>query len=414
MAIDVIVLDGDQRSALAVVRSLGAGGKKVAVGSERPRSLAAASRYVSAQFCYPSPYLNPDGFFQRLKEYLSKQPAAVLMPMTDITLAETLKRQQQGELIANLPFVAYHRYMAASNKTNILKLADYLGVPKPRTVFAGCAPDEALARLDECTRLGFPMVIKPAYSRVRTNCGWRSLNVRYAVSRNALRRELQALDLRDQDVLLQERIEGHGIGIFLLMKDGETIAKFAHKRIREKPPSGGVSVVSESIEPPADALTAAEKILRHLSWTGVAMVEFKRDRRDNQLKLMEVNARFWGSLQLAITSGVDFPYLLFKMATGEKFERQADYKVGVRLRWELGDLDHLLLRLRKSSSKLCLPSDAPSRSSVLKDFILDFGTWSTRNEVFRWDDPCPLFVEIREYLGALLRSLRYKSSMSPL
>jgi predicted ATP-grasp superfamily ATP-dependent carboligase len=52
---------------------------------------------------------------------------------------------------------------------------------------------------------------------------------------------------------------------------------------------------------------------------GVAMVEFKLDRRKgNAAKLIDVNGRFWGSLQLAILSGVDFPYYLYQLAVGDR------------------------------------------------------------------------------------------------
>jgi predicted ATP-grasp superfamily ATP-dependent carboligase len=85
------------------------------------------------------------------------------------------------------------------------------------------------------------------------------------------------------------------------------------------------------------------RLLRALQWYGVAMVEFKVDPRDNQPKLMELNPRFWGSLALAIHAGVDFPYLLYKMAMGEEFDPALDYKEGVRCRWLLpGDILHFL------------------------------------------------------------------------
>ena len=99
---------------------------------------------------------------------------------------------------------------------------------------------------------------------------------------------------------------------------------------------------------------AAVKILEKVQWTGVAMVEFKIDREKNIAMLLEVNARFWGSLQLAISSGVDFPYLLFRLAIGEKIDIPDRYKIGLKSRWELGDLDHLLIRLFKKSSTLNL------------------------------------------------------------
>jgi len=69
-----------------------------------------------------------------------------------------------------------------------------------------------------------------------------------------------------------------------------------------------------------------------MAWHGVAMVEFKVSA-DGTPYLMEVNARFWGSLQLAIDAGVDFPWLLYQLATGRDVESDDDYVTGVKSRW---------------------------------------------------------------------------------
>ena len=61
--------------------------------------------------------------------------------------------------------------------------------------------------------------------------------------------------------------------------------------------------------------------------------------------LMEINARFWGSLQLAVSCGVDFPYLLAQSMLGREPSHHGGYVEGRRCRWLLGDLDHLYLRL---------------------------------------------------------------------
>ena len=50
-----------------------------------------------------------------------------------------------------------------------------------------------------------------------------------------------------------------------------------------------------------------------MDFYGVAELDFVNDSRDNTPKLMEINPRFWGSLQGAISEGVDFPFLLHKL-----------------------------------------------------------------------------------------------------
>jgi predicted ATP-grasp superfamily ATP-dependent carboligase len=108
------------------------------------------------------------------------------------------------------------------------------------------------------------------------------------------------------------------------------------------PVQGGPSTLREGVEHP-QVMELGLSLLKSLNWTGVGMVEFKVDPRDGVPKLMEVNPRFWGSLQLAIVSEVDFPYLILKMARGESFAPILRYPVGRRCRWLLfGDILHFL------------------------------------------------------------------------
>jgi predicted ATP-grasp superfamily ATP-dependent carboligase len=137
---------------------------------------------------------------------------------------------------------------------------------------------------------------------------------------------------------------------------GKPVAFFAHKRLREKPPSGGVSVLSESVEVPPNLYDMGRRILDHVQWHGVAMVEFKV-ADDGTPYLMEVNARFWGSLQLAIDAGVDFPWLLYQLAQAKTLKEMQSYTVGVRNRWLLGDLLHLFLVLKRDTRLQVTPTE---------------------------------------------------------
>jgi hypothetical protein len=128
------------------------------------------------------------------------------------------------------------------------------------------------------------------------------------------------------------------------------------------------------------------------------MVEFKIDERGGVARILEANARFWGSLELAVSAGVDFPYLLFRMATGERIGESTGYRVGLKMRWELGDLDHLWIRLFRNPAGLSLPAGSPSRPSVLANFVADLFRRSVRNEVLRLQDARPFLHELGRYV----------------
>ena len=90
-------------------------------------------------------------------------------------------------------------------------------------------------------------------------------------------------------------------------------------------------------------MASGKELLDALNWHGVAMVEFKREERTGHLYLMEINPKFWGSLDLALASGVNFPVLDVCMALGEDIPYSEDYQVGLKFYWPLdGEIRHIL------------------------------------------------------------------------
>jgi predicted ATP-grasp superfamily ATP-dependent carboligase len=195
--------------------------------------------------------------------------------------------------------------------------------------------------------------------------------------------------------LVQRFVPGHGAGIFALYGTSGPVAWFAHRRIREKPPSGGVSVLSESVRPGAVLQGDAERLLNTVGWWGPAMIEF-RIASDGTPFLMEINGRLWGSLQLSIDAGIDFPALILRLARGEVLQQQPDYLIGRRLRWLLGDVDNLLLQLRDGLS-------ATQKLSAVRNFLASFLDPCVRQEVFRWSDPRPAGIELARWIKDLSR-----------
>lgn len=393
ISMNVMMVDSQFKSSLACARSLGSKGIPVRIFLEDYPSLSSSSKYIK-EILHQSNGKSMDSVTNK------SQDQCMLFPMTDISMIRCFEDQETGTSKYVLPFESYEAYKQLSNKSNLFHMAQELDICCPKTFFSpGKNIDPDFEKF--LSQITFPAVLKPSLSRILTSEGWVNTGVKYSRTLDEFRLVTNKFPFNSYSFLIQERIQGPGVGIFLLTHNGQPKAFFAHRRIREKPPSGGVSVVCESIEPPKEALDAAKLLFERVGWTGVGMVEFKMDKRDNRPKLMEVNARFWGSLQLAISAGVDFPYLLYNMALGQDCSGPDAYKIGLRSRWELGDLDHLLIRMKNKSSSLSLPEDAPSRPRVLFDFCLDFFRPSVKNEVFRWSDPRPFLYELKEYVQDL-------------
>jgi predicted ATP-grasp superfamily ATP-dependent carboligase len=401
------VTDGDERPALAVTRSLARHGVSVIVGAAGPTSLASRSRGCARHVTYPSPHRHPEQFDRFLLDFVRRERVSVVVPITDVTTHLVSRNRRVLLPHAAVAAPSFEAFDAIADKTLLLDRAAAAGVPVPRTAFV----DSVTTLRGALAHLEYPVVVKPFRSRIRVNGGWLATSVRYARSEAELVALYQTTEyLARYPSMVQERIVGPGTGLFVLCDHGRIRAEFAHRRLREKPPSGGVSVLAESIPVDPGLRDQAERLLSALGWHGVAMLEYKRDARTNRPYLMEINGRFWGSLQLAIDAGVDFPVLAFQLALGCPPGPRPAYRVGIRSRWLLGDLDHLIARLRGTDAGT-LPGGAPSRGRVVADFLKAAGR-GLRYDVVRLSDPAPFLHELSQYLRDALGGALRKTPLA--
>ena len=388
MTARVLVTDGEQRAALAIVRSLGRAGHEVFAGSASGRSLAGASRYARAEFRLPAPLRAPAQYADAVAEAVRGHDVNVVLPVTEAALLALLPARER--IAAVMPFVDLERFEAASDKRRLLSVASELGIAIPRQRLVSTRAEAYALAGGE---LRFPLVLKPSRSVVGGGPRGRlQVGVSHASGDVELRTRVDEIADASFPLLVQERIVGPGVGIFLLVWEGRLVATFAHRRIREKPPSGGVSVYRESVAADPVLVQRSRALLDRFDWTGLAMIEYKVAADTGTPYLMEINGRFWGSLQLAIDAGVDFPGLLTALALGEHPNPVTEYQAGIRSRWFWGDVDHLLARLRRSPAELALPPGTPGRWRAVRDFLAAWGR-ADQEEILRRDDPRPFLRE---------------------
>jgi predicted ATP-grasp superfamily ATP-dependent carboligase len=390
----VLVTDGEQRAALALVRSLGRAGHRVFACASRDRSIAGASRYCRSAARVADPLTDPEAFLSDVARLVREWEIDVLIPVTEAALLSLLPaRTRLGG--AEIPFADIETVRRVSDKALVLEVAPRFGIGVPEQ---WVLPGPGVLTEEIGRALRFPLVVKPSRS-VGEESGRRvKVDVRYAADRAQLAARLAEMDPAAYPLLLQRRVTGAGVGVFLLLWEGKTLAVFSHRRIREKPPSGGVSVYRESIPADPSLVARSRALLEHFEWQGVAMVEYKIDEASGVPYLMEINGRFWGSLQLAIDAGVDFPVLLLSAMAGERPAPVTQYRTGVRSRWWWGDVDHLIARLRPSADGADPRGGAPGRWRAIRDFLT---LWrpGDRNEMLRADDPRPFLRETIEWLA---------------
>ena len=293
--IDAVVTQGWGRIAYNIVRSLGRKGIKVALGADEYRGMAAVSRYTGLTFTHPSFVIQPVDFVKSVRESLIRYKPKVYIPSDQEILAIARYRELFDDLNVEIPISSFEILKKLHKKNELTKLASQIGIPTPETIVP--RNQQELMEFAQC--YGDPIVVKRLSSSA-------SRGVFY----------VDGVDLESSaaspvrnipfgDFLVQKYVKGVGYGVSMLFNHGKLRAKFTHKRLREKLATGGISTLRMSTVNPL-LEDYAEQIFRHVNFHGVAMAEFKYDEESRQAWLIEVNPRFWGSLALAIQSGVDF------------------------------------------------------------------------------------------------------------
>lgn len=325
----ILVTDAHLGSAVAVIQALGRRGDAVIAASSDTSSPGFYSRYARERLVYPPADSHPEAMVEALLDGVRSRAVDLVVPVSDAALVPVSEARERFEPHTALAVADRAALAAARDKLATLETASRLAVPTPRSALV----TTALEARREAAHLGWPVVLKPQRSLVTDGSGSVELKVAYAGGFASLERHMRRLEGLCP-VLLQEYYVGEAVGVELLAHEGRPLAAFQHRRLREVPITGGASSFRESVPLDPVLYDHATRLLEEMSWTGLAMVEFKIG--EDGPRLMEINGRIWGSLPLAIKSGMDFPGRmadLFLQGPPPQHEPPAtSYSVGVRSR----------------------------------------------------------------------------------
>jgi predicted ATP-grasp superfamily ATP-dependent carboligase len=332
----VLVTDADALHSLCIVRSLGAKGMKVSLGSlRRIFSLSFYSKFCRERIIYPSPGHAPE-FVDFMVDLVKRKNFDIFLPVRSTVTPLIAEHAEKFKPFVNFLLPSAESMRVANNKELTFRFAEKIGIPVPKTVYPQTFSDIEKAAKD----FRYPVVTKMAFGSGSRGLAY--LNSKDDLLKFAERNLKGESELAKNRWIVQEYIQGPGCGFFSIFDRGEPKAIFMHRRIREYPVTGGPSVLAASYYHPR-LKELGLKLLRALNWNSVAMVEFKLDVKDNEFKLMEVNPRFWGSLNLPVACGVDFPYYYCLLSMKRDFKPVFKYREGIKFRWLFpGDFMHLL------------------------------------------------------------------------
>lgn len=374
----MLVTDSALRPALSTIRCLGRHGVRiVAVDHDRggEEDLGGVSRYVDQSVRVPSNHTDPEGFLDAIVELAADCDVVFPIGMHSIKpVARHRDRFQNGHRIALPPWSTIER---ADRTRDLLALAAALDIPVPRTV----TPADFETMEELCEKAPLPAIVK-----LGVEAGL-APGHRYRIVRTPgeLRTAVSHFQSYTDAPLVQELLTGPGVGFEALYDfDSKPVAGFCHRRLRQYPLDGGPSTYCVGVRLP-ELEVLGRRLLDALSWIGLAMVEFKYDERTGVPKLMEINPRPWGSMELPIRSGLEFPWLVFRLARDGRVEPPASPASGVRLRFLLSDLQAARAELRRRPGW--------RRSLSILGSLVDP---RVREGVLSFRDPRPSLVHLRK------------------
>ena len=393
-----IVLDGNLKHALCVVRSLGKEGVRVFCGAERSTAMSRYSRYCVKGFTYTSPKVDQAAFIQEViaeAKELGDKP--VLYAMSDATWLSLWQHKTEIDAVATVLWPSDHAIEIGFDKGATYSEARLLGIP----IIDSWLRERKEEVVQVAEVLEYPAVVKTRRSVTWHDGKGVSGTARFVHDKEELLQVFQEIvETTGEAPLIQRFIKGEEYGVEMLVTDGRVIAETIHHRIRSLSPTGGASVVKETIgdsELTESMCAHAYTLAKELFWNGPMMVEFKLDSDSKEVLLMEINGRWWGSLPLAAAAGVDFPYLYYELATGaRKAEGMIKAEEDVTTRHFLGDVVHLL-RVFFARDKM-RPVLYPGRRKAWRDFLKS--PQGTKSDVWSWSDTRP---GIMEYIDAVAK-----------
>ncbi len=322
-----IVLGGGV-TALSLARSLAAAGVVVDV-LDVPRSPARFSRsvrrFVDAGGEQPQ---------RTMLDHLRRdRSGAVLLAGSDEGIELIARHRAELEDLGHRPVEGDdHALMRMLDKSQTYELAREHGIAAPR-VFT-LRSDEELEHA--IAHIQFPCVAKPVLSHVFARRTGSGSKVELIETPAKLRERVSALRGQGVEMLVTEVIIGASdefVSYYgYLEPDGSSQLTFTKRKLRQQPPGFGIGTYHETTRDP-EVAAAGLDFLRAAGVRGLGNVEFKRDSRGGELKLIECNVRFTMSNELIRAAGIDLALFCYCRTVGLQPPSVDTYTVGMTL-WD--------------------------------------------------------------------------------
>jgi len=379
----VLVIGVSTQIGLEIIRSLGRQGIDVyALGSGK-WDIGFFSRYTKRKFLVS--FSPEEEFIKKLIHILKNHPEIeTIFAIAERMLVRLNKYRDELEKYVKIPWPSQEILDFALDRRKTIKIAKSLNIPVPETIFLDCFED-----IEKAKNLSFPVITKPALRNfshpIQDVLDFR---VKYFENYKDLKEHIKHFEKYNWFPMVQTCCQGEEIGFAIIMAQGEAVTCFQYHNEHLSPVKGGVPILRRSL--PIDPMIKkySIRLLKEIGWQGVAEIDYIRDHRDGQFKLLEINPRFWGGTPLPSKAGLSFPWLLYKSLIKEEKFYTEDYQIGIRCALLGGEITRTLELIRDKDSSFGI-----SKLKAVLQFLKLFVDPYTKFDIQDKEDFLPGFLD---------------------
>ena len=335
-----------------------------------------------------------EGVQERWLTWLTQRAGAgnVLLPCDDDSLELLARNRERLVSLGYRPIEANDEVvLALLDKNETYARARRLGVPTPSTALL--RPEDDVATVAES--MAFPLALKPRHSHLFQRHFGLARKVFLAENRIELARYAERMGDLGLEMLVTEVIPGaddayHSYYTYV-DEEGKPLFDLTKHKLRQYPVGFGLATY-HVIDRNEATIELGVRFVRGMGVRGIACVEFKRDARDGQLKLIECNHRFTAGYEIVRHAGIDVALLAYSRAAGRPDPPLGSYRTGVSM-WHPVE-------------------DMRAFASYRRSGELTLGGWlrsiARRQHfpMFSWRDPKPSLASISRFPMQFVRRLR--------
>ena len=330
-----ILVLGDYRQTIVVVRSLARSGYIVALGTSNPQSSTTLSRYVSEVWIYD--HNSNEHFYSQLEGYLRATKPDFVFMVGETQLRSIARAASRFDPLAAWVTPAWKVAERCLDKNSMYLLTRQLGIPTLDWI--EFTDPEVLRK--KAQSMGYPVVVKRRDSSAHIR-GLKALIFSTPKELDTFFASLQD-ESESSSLLLQKFSPGLRHNCHFGASAGKLIAYFEQKVIRtDELDYTGIGIEGISVAPSATLRAYCAQLTESLGYNGIGCIQFLIDESSGNVVFLELNPRMDSTAALPYHLHYDFPMLAIELARDRQLNvvspLTVPYRSGERYHWLYGDL----------------------------------------------------------------------------